>query len=78
MVFTDSESRVDWPKSDADLVTLPKCDGLKLKPFNFQGPQKIEFLEHLREGLYAHVFKVKILGKIYALKLVGRALHISV
>ncbi|EMR71838.1 hypothetical protein UCREL1_1113 [Eutypa lata UCREL1] len=45
------------------------CDGLKLKPFNFQGPQKIEFLEHLGEGLYAHVFKVKILGKIYALKL---------
>ncbi|KAI1073595.1 kinetochore Sim4 complex subunit FTA2-domain-containing protein [Whalleya microplaca] len=59
----------DWPESDADLVPLPKCDGPKLKPFNFQGPQKIEFLEHLGEGLHAHVFKVKILGQIYALKL---------
>ncbi|KAI0116470.1 kinetochore Sim4 complex subunit FTA2-domain-containing protein [Nemania sp. FL0031] len=59
----------DWPKSDADLVPLPKCDGPKLKPFDFQGPQKIEFLERVGEGLHAHVFKVKILGKIYALKL---------
>ncbi|KAI0455163.1 kinetochore Sim4 complex subunit FTA2-domain-containing protein [Xylaria acuta] len=59
----------DWPRSNADLVPLPECDGPKLKPFNFQGPQKIEFLEHLGEGLHAHVFKVKILGQIYALKL---------
>lgn len=61
----------DWPRSDADLVPLPKCDGPKLKPFNFQGPQKIEFLEYLGEGTHAHVVKVKILGQIYALKLVG-------
>ncbi|KAI0004789.1 kinetochore Sim4 complex subunit FTA2-domain-containing protein [Xylariaceae sp. FL0662B] len=59
----------DWPESDADLVPLPRCDGPKLKPFDFQGPQKIEFLEHLGEGLHARVFKEKILEQIYALKL---------
>ncbi|KAI0535861.1 kinetochore Sim4 complex subunit FTA2-domain-containing protein [Xylaria digitata] len=59
----------DWPESDADLVPLPNCDGPKLKSFDFQGPQKIEFLEYLGEGLHAHVFKVKILGQVYALKL---------
>ena len=64
----------DWPESDADLVPLPNCDGPKLKPFNFHGPQKIEFLEYLGKGLHAHVFKIKILGRIYALKLVGRTL----
>ena len=68
----------DWPESDADLVPLPNCDGPKLKPFNFQGPQKIEFLEYLGEGLHAHVFKVKILAQIYALKLVGGTLHMRI
>ena len=62
----------DWPRSSADLVPLPLCDGPKLNPFNFQGgAQAIEFLEYLGEGLHAHVFKVQILGQIYALKLVG-------
>ncbi|KAF2969474.1 hypothetical protein GQX73_g4134 [Xylaria multiplex] len=59
----------DWPESDADLVPLPKCDGPKLKPFDFQGPQNIEFIEYLGEGLHSHVFKVTILGQVYALKL---------
>jgi Kinetochore Sim4 complex subunit FTA2 len=61
----------DWPESAADLVPLPHCDDLKLKPFDFQGPQKIEFLDHLGEGLHAHVFKVKILGRVYALNIVS-------
>src|SRR5438874_250828 len=61
----------DWPLSTADLVPLPRCDGPKLKPFDFQGAQTIEFLEHVGEGLHAHVFKVQIRGQIYALKLVG-------
>ncbi|KAH9995148.1 kinetochore Sim4 complex subunit FTA2-domain-containing protein [Xylariaceae sp. FL0662B] len=60
----------DWPLSSADLVPLPRCDGPKLKPFDFQGAQTIEFLEHVGEGLHAHVFKVQIRGQIYALKLV--------
>ncbi|KAK3311993.1 hypothetical protein B0H66DRAFT_596152 [Apodospora peruviana] len=61
----------DWPRSSADLVPLPRgCDGPKLKPFDFQGgPQAIEFLEYAGEGLHAHLFKVRILGQIYALKL---------
>ncbi|KAI0163966.1 kinetochore Sim4 complex subunit FTA2-domain-containing protein [Xylariaceae sp. FL1272] len=59
----------DWPRSDADLVPLPLCDGPKLGPFNFQGAQSIEFLEHVGEGLHSHVFKVKIHQQIYAIKL---------
>ncbi|XXH01048.1 hypothetical protein Hte_007399 [Hypoxylon texense] len=59
----------DWPLSSADLVPLPRCDGPKLKPFDFQGPQAIDFLEYVGEGLHAHVVKVRIHGQIYALKL---------
>ena len=62
----------ELPESEADLVPLPQCEGPKLKPFAFHGPQKIEFLEYLGAGLHSHVFKVKILGSIYALKLVSR------
>lgn len=61
----------DWPESDDDLVPLPECPGPKLKPFDFQGPQKIEFLEVVGEGLHAMVIKVKILKKVYALKVVS-------
>ncbi|KAI0137802.1 kinetochore Sim4 complex subunit FTA2-domain-containing protein [Hypoxylon sp. NC0597] len=59
----------DWPKSASDLVPLPHCDGPKLKPFPFKGPQKITFLEYLGKGLHAHVVKIEIQGQIYALKL---------
>lgn len=61
----------DWPKSAADLVPLPRCDGPKLGPFMFHGSQRIEFLEYIGEGSHAHVFKVRIRENIYALKLVG-------
>ena len=61
----------EWPEPGADLVPLPQCDGPKLKPFDFQGPQNIEFLEYLGEGSHSHVVKVKIQGRIYALKLVS-------
>lgn len=50
---------------------MPQCPGPKLGPFDFQGPQKIEFLGILGEGLHAIVFKVRILGQIYALKVVS-------
>lgn len=60
----------DWPETAADLVPLPLCPGPKLAAFDFQGPQDIEFLEYLGEGLHAHVLKVKIKGQEYALKLV--------
>ncbi|KAJ8123556.1 hypothetical protein O1611_g9560 [Lasiodiplodia mahajangana] len=58
----------DWPESAADLGPLPQCPGPKLGPFDFQGPQKIEFLEILGEGSHSIVFKVRMLGQIYALK----------
>lgn len=61
----------DWPESDDDLIPLPECPGPKLKPFDFQGPQKIEFLGIAGEGTHAIVIKVKILGQIYALKVVS-------
>ncbi|CAM1502362.1 Fc.00g043460.m01.CDS01 [Cosmosporella sp. VM-42] len=59
----------DWPESAADLVPMPRCDGPKLEPFDFQGQQNMEFLEYLGEGSHSHVFKVEIQGLIYALKL---------
>lgn len=60
----------ELPQSPADLRPLPDCDGPKLKPFDFRGPQNIEFLERIGDGLHSYVFKVKILGEVYALKLV--------
>lgn len=60
----------ELPQSGSDLIPLPRrAKGPKLKPFDFQGPQQIEFLDHLGHGLHSHVVKVKILGQIYALKL---------
>jgi predicted Ser/Thr protein kinase len=56
---------------DADLVPLPQVDGPKLAPFKSKdGQQNIEFLEYLGWGLHSHVFKVRIEGNYYALKLV--------
>lgn len=60
----------DWPESDADLVPLPQVDGPKLKPFKFSGARKIEFLEYAGAGTHAQVFKVKMEGEIFALKVV--------
>ncbi|TPX15765.1 uncharacterized protein E0L32_000099 [Thyridium curvatum] len=57
------------PKSPADLVPLPLCEGPKLKPFDFKGPQDIEFIEELGSGQHSFVFKVRIRNKLYALKL---------
>ncbi|CAH0059177.1 unnamed protein product [Clonostachys solani] len=60
----------ELPQSESDLKPLPRrIKGPQLKPFDFQGPQQIEFLEHLGDGLHSHVIKVKISEQIYALKL---------
>lgn len=59
------------PKSPAHLVPLPLCEGPKLKPFDFKGPQDIEFIEELGYGQHSVVFKVRIRNKLYALKLVS-------
>lgn len=61
----------DWPETAADLVPQPLCDGPKLAAFDFNGPQQIEFLKYLGEGSHAHVLKVRIHEKEYALKLVS-------
>ncbi|RYC62666.1 hypothetical protein CHU98_g3526 [Xylaria longipes] len=45
----------DWPRSNADLVPLPRCDALNRS--------------RKRSSLYAHVFKVAIREQIYPLKL---------
>ncbi|KAJ4323206.1 hypothetical protein N0V84_004469 [Fusarium piperis] len=52
----------DWPESTSDLVPLPLCEGPRLEPFDFRGPQKIEFLQHIGEGSHSHVFKFKFVG----------------
>lgn len=65
----------DCPKSSVDLVPLPRCDDPKLKPFDFRSRQKIEFRSYPGDGLHAHVFEVKILRQIYALKLFRSCLN---
>ncbi|KAL8351227.1 hypothetical protein RB601_000694 [Gaeumannomyces tritici] len=59
----------DWPRSDADLVPLPRFDGPKVSAFDFGGAQNIESLQELGEGLHGHVSRVRIDNQIYALKL---------
>ncbi|CAK7211965.1 hypothetical protein SCUCBS95973_001302 [Sporothrix curviconia] len=53
----------DWPRSDADLVPLPRVEGPKLKAFDFGGEQQIEFLDYLGSGVHGHVLRVKIHGR---------------
>lgn len=62
----------EHPNSPSDLVPLLQCDGPKLKPFDFKGPLNIEFLESAGSGSHSYVFKVKIRGETYALKLVSQ------
>ena len=50
------------------LVPLPLVDGPKLNPLDFKGVQNIEFLGSLGAGAHSEVFKVKILGGLYAVK----------
>ncbi|EPE09535.1 hypothetical protein F503_07311 [Ophiostoma piceae UAMH 11346] len=59
----------DWPTCPADLVPLPQVDGPKLKPFDFGGPQRIEFVKYIASGLHGHVVHARIHGKDYAIKL---------
>lgn len=58
------------PKTAADLVPLPLCDGPKLPPFQFpDSKQEIIFLEYIGQGAHSHVFKIEIQKQVYALKL---------
>lgn len=60
----------DWPVCLDDLVPLPMIDGPKLKPFDFGGPQQIEFVKYIASGLHGHVVQARIHGQDYAIKLV--------
>ncbi|KAI1075140.1 kinetochore Sim4 complex subunit FTA2-domain-containing protein [Whalleya microplaca] len=52
------------------MAGFPPVPGPKLNPFNAGSePLKIEFIEHLGKGDHAHVWKVSINEKIYALKI---------
>lgn len=68
----------ETPQSVAGLVPLPQGNGPKIKAFDFQGPQQIEFLDRLGSGIHSIVFRVKIRGQIYALKLASIPLHTKI
>ncbi|KAK9418550.1 putative Protein kinase domain-containing protein [Seiridium unicorne] len=52
------------------MTGLPDVPGPQLLPFSFDGGiDDIEFIEFLGKGIHAHVWKVTINGKIYALKI---------
>lgn len=49
---------------------LPRREGPKLGPFEYKtANHEITFLKYIGGGLHGHIFKVKIEGTIYALKM---------
>lgn len=55
-----------------NMAGLPDVPGPKLYPFDAGGePVEIEYLEELGDGLHSHVWKVRINGGLYALKIVS-------
>ncbi|KAJ4412865.1 hypothetical protein N0V82_008716 [Gnomoniopsis sp. IMI 355080] len=50
------------------LPPLPDCEGPQLHPYQSSGTPEITFLEEIGVGAHGHVFKVRIEGKIFALK----------
>lgn len=50
------------------LPPVPDCEGPKLRPFQSHGTPEITFLTEIGKGAHAHVFKVQIDGRIFALK----------
>lgn len=53
------------------MSAFPQVPGPKLSPFDTKGrPFKLKFLSHIGEGVHAHIWKVKINGELYALKIV--------
>lgn len=51
-----------------DLPPVPDCEGPRLNPYNPKGTPEIEFIDEVGKGAHAHVFKVRIEGKVFALK----------
>ena len=53
------------------MSTYPKVPGPKLKKFKESSDSlDINFIKHLGKGVHGHVWKVRIDGVVYALKLV--------
>ncbi|KAI0471071.1 kinetochore Sim4 complex subunit Fta2 [Xylariaceae sp. FL0804] len=53
------------------MTALPNIPGPKLKPFGSETgqPVEIEFIRHVGKGAHAHVWKVRLNGEVYALKM---------
>lgn len=58
------------PTPEAPAEPLPPCAGPQTLPFLDAVPPDIEFLDILGEGLHSYVFRVRIQGQLYALKMV--------
>lgn len=55
------------------MAGLPVVPGPKLYPFDTGGdPLNLEFIEELGKGLVSYVWKVRINGNEYALKIVSK------
>ncbi|KAI3394429.1 hypothetical protein diail_2679 [Diaporthe ilicicola] len=52
----------------SDLRPVPDCEGPRLHPYSLKGTPEIEFIDEIGKGAHGYVFKVKIDGKILALK----------
>ncbi|KAH9906764.1 kinetochore Sim4 complex subunit FTA2-domain-containing protein [Xylariomycetidae sp. FL2044] len=51
------------------MAALPKVPGPKLAPYVDGESLDIDFIQHLGKGVHAHVWKVLINGKVFALKI---------
>ncbi|KAK3331419.1 kinetochore Sim4 complex subunit FTA2-domain-containing protein [Apodospora peruviana] len=63
------QQAVEFPRGKD--VWLPDCEGPKLQPFRPFGHTAIEWVRQINEGRQAFVWKVRIDGVFYALKLHG-------
>lgn len=59
--------------SSTKRLPLPRCPGPKLEPFRGTASVDIEFIEFIGSGndMDSKVWKVRVDGKIYALKIVS-------
>lgn len=56
------------------MAGLPEVPGPKLYPFDTGGePLNLEFIEEIGKGLVSFVWKVRINGSEYALKIVSKS-----
>lgn len=59
------------------MAGLPNVPGPKLYPFDTgTDPLDLEFIEEIGKGLVSYVWKVRINGNEYALKIVSQTMHL--